>query len=236
MLFAKRIQQGDSCSTGVEERQMSPTEGEQVVATASARWHRAADRLARYAWLILLVAVALALAGGAVDAATWQPRTPDAQVEVGCENPPCSGGGGMPGLRELPTVVPILGYLLAIVLGVPSLLAGAWDVLRGRWGVGGRRLLAFAGPVLFLVGTEIVPHLLNPCFFALQLGDTRLPEFYCAYDPEWGVDLADRWHLLDHTLVGALPMAALYRLALRRWRPNIARPWLLRWPRAAPQR
>ncbi len=86
-----------------------------------------------------------------------------------------------------------------------------------------RRLLAFVGPVLFFAGTEIVPHLLNPCHWALTLGGTRLPEFYCAYSPEWGADLADRWHLLDHTLVGAVPMAALYWLALRRWRPAVAR-------------
>ena len=199
-------------------------EGEPVGATAAAGWQRAADRLARSGWLVLLVAVAVALVGGTISAVTWEPRAPDAQVEVDeCPNPPCFGGGGMPGLRDLPMAIAILGYLLAIVLGLPSLLAGLWDALRGRWAMGGRRRLAFVGPVLFVVGTEIVPHLLNPCFWALALGGTRWPEFYCAYSPEWGVDLADRWHLLDHTLVGALPMAALYWWALRRWRPDVAR-------------
>ena len=38
-----------------------------------------------------------------------------------------------------------------------------------------------------------------------------------------GVDVAERWHALDHALVGALPTAALYGRALRRWRPDIAR-------------
>ncbi len=43
----------------------------------------------------------------------------------------------------------------------------------------------------------------------------------CDYG-EWGTDLAGRWHLLDHTLVGAIPFAALYWRALRRWRPEVA--------------
>ena len=120
-------------------------------------------------------------------------------------------------------IVPLLAYLLAILLGLPSLLAGAWDFLRARWGAGGRRVLAFVGPVLFFVGTEIVPHLLNPCLLALEFAGKRLPEFYCAYSPEWGADLTDRWHVLEHTLLGAVPMAALYWLALRWWRPDIAR-------------
>ena len=195
-----------------------------MVPTPSARWQRAADRLARYAWLVLLVAIAVALVGGVVAAIIWQPGSENVQAEVEvCENPPCFGGGGMPSLRDLPMVISTLGYLLVIVLSLPSLLAGAWDVLRARWAAGGRRLLAYAGPVLFFVGTEIVPHLLNPCYWALAIGGTRLPEFYCAYNPEWGVDVADRWHLLDHTLVGALPMAALYWLALRRWHPDVMR-------------
>ena len=100
------------------------------------------------------------------------------------------------------------------------MLAGGWDLLRGRWAAGARRLLAFVGPVLVVVGAEIVPHLLNPCLLADAL-DSRLLGL-CERTAD-GVDVAGRWHALDHTLVGALPMAALYRLALRRWRPDVAR-------------
>ncbi len=159
--------------------------------------------------------------GGVVTAAVWQPGIDTMQAEVPCENPPCFGGGGLPGLSALPMIIPMLGYGLAIVLGLPSSLAGTVDLLRARWAAGGRRLLAFVGPVLFLVGTEIVPHLLNPCFWAWEVSGQRLPEFYCAYNPDWGTDVADRWHLLAHTLVGAIPFAALYWLALRKWRPDI---------------
>ena len=187
----------------------------------SARWQRAADRLARWAWPVLLAAVALALVGGVVVGA-WNPAAEDPKPSVDeCEDPPCFGGEGLPGVGDLPVVVPFLGYGLAIVLGLPSALAGGWDLLRGRWGAAGRRLLVFVGPVLVLVGTEIVPHLLSPCLPA-ELGADWVPGV-CERHPVHGWDIEDRWHALDHALVGALPMAALYRLALRRWRPDVAR-------------
>ncbi len=189
--------------------------------TQSARWQRVADRLARWAWPVLLASVALALLGGAVVGA-WNPETegPEPYVDE-CADPPCFGGGGLPGARDLPVVLPFLGYGLAIVLGVPSVVAGGWDLLQGRWAAGGRRLLAFAGPVLVVVGTELVPHLVSPCLPA-ELGAAWVPGA-CERHPVHGWDIEDRWHALDHALVGALPMAALYRLALRRWRPAIAR-------------
>ena len=95
-------------------------------------WQRLAERLARYGWLVLLVAAVLAVVGSIVYAAAWQPQPDMARAEAAaCANPPCFGGDGMPGVRDLPVVIPVLGYLLVIVLGVPSLLAGAWDLLRG---------------------------------------------------------------------------------------------------------
>ena len=182
-----------------------------------ARGQHWTDRLARFVWLVLLGATALALLGGAIAAATWRPDATAAPVSAEvCADPPCFGGGGLPGVRDLPVVLPILGYLVAIGLGLPSLLVGAWDCLRGRGAVGVRRLLPFVGPVLVLVGAEIVPHVASPCTAAWVLG-SDLPGI-CERTVH-GVDIADRWHALDHALVGALPLAALYSLALRRWHP-----------------
>ncbi len=188
----------------------------------STRLERAADRLARYSWLVLLVAVVLALLGSVLSAATWRPGiVDDGQPQLDeCPDPPCFDVGGLPSTRDLPVVVPALGYLLAVALGLPSLPAGAWDLLRGRRRAGGRRLLVFFGPVLVLVGLEVVPHLLNPCLLASVSGSDGLPGI-CQRGVH-GVDITERWHLLDHTLVGAVPMAALYGLALRRWRPEVA--------------
>ncbi|MDQ3466769.1 MAG: hypothetical protein M3411_00855, partial [Chloroflexota bacterium] len=160
-------------------------------------------------------------AGGVVVGA-WNPTTDDTAPDVEeCADPPCFGGGGLPSVSSLPVALPFLGYGFAIVLGVPSVPAAGWDLLRGRWASGGRRLLAFAGPVLVVVGTELVPHLLSPCLPA-ELGAEWVPGV-CERHPVHGWDIKDRWHALDHALVGALPMAALYRWALRRWRPDVAR-------------
>ena len=195
-----------------------------ATAPPPARWQRWADRLARYGWLVLVAAVAVALIGGVIAAATWQPGgAPPPPPVAECANPPCFGGGGLPSARDLPLILPLLGYLLAIVLGVPGLLAGAYDLLRGRPVAGSRRLLAFVGPLLVLIGMEIVPHIVNPCALSWLLGHRWLPGI-CAYNPDWGGDFADRWHALDHALVGALPLAALYTLALRRWRPDVDLP------------
>lgn len=113
--------------------------GDLVEATPSAGWQRVADRLAHYALLILLGAVAIAVVGGAVLAVAAPPGTQEVQVVDECPDPPCFGGGGLPGIENLPWVLSMLGYGLAILLGLPSVLAGARDVLRGRRAVGGRR-------------------------------------------------------------------------------------------------
>ena len=69
---------------------------EPFVLERSARWQRAADSAARWAGLVLLVAVVVALAGGVATAA-WDLGTdaPAPEVEE-CESPPCFGGGGLP--------------------------------------------------------------------------------------------------------------------------------------------
>ena len=128
----------------------------------------------------------------------------------------------MPGLQDLPWTISMLGYGLVILLGLPSLLAGARDLLRGRRAVGARRSLVFVGPLLVFILSELLPHLLNPCSIPYQLGGWNLPRI-CQTNPEWGADVDDRYHLLDHALVGALPTAALYWWALRKWRPVVAR-------------
>lgn len=186
----------------------------------SSRWWRLADRLVRIGWLLLIVSVAFMIVGSAVVAVL----NPDIEAPLAeateCENPPCFGGGGMPGLADLPTVVSFGGYSLAILLGVPSGLAGAWSLLRGQWRVGLAWLLPFVGPVLFVVGTEIVPHLANPCF-AAELTRDELPGF--CEQTESGADISGRVHALHHAVVGALPMLLLYTGALRRWRPNVVK-------------
>ncbi len=206
----------------VADRYRAAQGGDAAFANTSVRWHDIPDRLARYAWLVLIAAVALALVGGVVSAVISQPVDSVPTEVVECENPPCFGGGGLPGVRDLPWSISMLSYGLAILLGVPSLIASVWNFLHRRGASGGRQLLAFTGPVLVFVGIEVLPHLLNPCSIAYELGSRELPGI-CEIHPTWGADVEGRYHLLDHALVGALPMTTLYWLSLRRWRPDIGR-------------
>ncbi|MDP9371172.1 MAG: hypothetical protein M3Q65_01675 [Chloroflexota bacterium] len=107
------------------------------------------DRLARYAWRTLLLALGFGLVAGAAIALLGRP-----------------GGGEF----LLHIQVQAIGFFLALALSLPSLLAGLWACARGRWGAGARRLLAFAGPVLVVLGNEIGSHLLVPCGVTRSLG------------------------------------------------------------------
>ena len=183
-------------------------------------WQRTADRLAWWGWRVLLLTVGFALLSSIFYAVTEQAGTPEFQPQASeCLNPPCFGDGTLPSVYDLPVVLSFLGYGLVILLGIPSLFVGSWDLLHGRWRVGGRRLVAFAGPVLVFIGMEIIPHLVNPCGISWLLGQRWLPGI-CEYNPEWGGDFVGRWHLLNHTLVGALPLALLYGWLTGRWRPS----------------
>jgi hypothetical protein len=184
----------------------------------SSRWQRMAVRFARLGWLVLVISVGMALLGGVVVAA-WNPDTEAPPPEApGCTDPPCFGSDDLPALESLPSVLPFLGYGLALLLGVPSAIGGIWSLVRGCWSDGFRSLVVLLGPLLFVVGMEIVPHVVNPCV-AADLAGEHVPRF--CERTESGLDLTSRLHTLDHALAGALPMVLLYRSALRHWRPDV---------------
>lgn len=86
-------------------------------------WQHLADGLARYGWMVLLGSIAVGFVGG-VMVTIWQPDD-------------SAGATPGPGVRDLPMIILMLGYLMLILLGGPSLLASTWDFLRGRWAGGG---------------------------------------------------------------------------------------------------
>ena len=163
----------------------------QASAAASSTWRGWADRLARLAWLALVALIAFGLVAGAIIAVIHRPEVDWTVYNV-------------------PYMLQNLGYLLVLVLSLPSLAIGGWDLLRGRWAQGAGGLLAFFGPFLVILGSEgLVSHLVVNC---------TVTGWACADG-----DFTVRWHQLHHTLVAGLPLAALYWLALRTWRPAIAR-------------
>jgi hypothetical protein len=164
-----------------------------------------AERLARWGVVVVVVAGVVAVASGLL-ALVWSPDIPDAPPDA-CPDPPCLGldlGGASP-LTLLPFIAH-LGLLgVALLMGGLSLLLSLIAAVRGH----GRRLLAvgFAavvGPLLVLVGGEVLPHVLNPCVLPDLAGAE--PPGFCVRTSD-GVDVPDDWHLLEHALVGFLPLS-----------------------------
>lgn len=170
-----------------------------------------AERLARWGVIVVVVAGVVAVASGLL-ALVWSPDLPDAPPDA-CPDPPCFGldlGGASP-LLLLPLMAPFLLLGVALLMGGFSLLFSLVAAVRGH----GRRVLAVGvaavvGPLLVLIGGEVLPHLLNPCALPDLAG--MEPPGYCVRTPE-GVDVPDDWHALDHALVGFLPLS----LALAWW-------------------
>ncbi len=175
-------------------RARGPADTESAV--RQTRWQRLADELARIALLILAVDVTLSLIIGSLVAIRWPFLS--------------EWGGGFGGGNGLP----VLGYLVALFLGVPSLLAAIQDSNK-RAG----RLIPFFGLFIILVGFAGVSHALDPCVTGLwdassRLGSQPLCERFGAE-----LNIHTRFHLLHHALVPTVALVPLYWLALRRWHP-----------------
>ena len=167
-------------------------------AVRQTRWQRWADALARVALLILAVDYTLSLILGSLIATRW-PFLED-------------WGGGFGGGNGLP----VLGYVLAVVLGVPSLLAAIQDPSK-RVG----RLLAFVGPFIILVGFAGVSHALDPCVTGLWDASSRLGSQPLCERFGGELNIHTRFHLLHHALVPTVVLVPLYWLALGRLHPPV---------------
>lgn len=63
-----------------------------------------------------------------------------------------------------------------------------------------------AGPIIVLVGGELLPHVINPCVLPDLAGAE--PPAFCVNTPD-GADVPENWHALDHALVDFLPSSLL---------------------------
>ncbi len=179
------------------------------MSTAETRPIRAAVapgiRPARVARLSVTTAVAgagLAVVGGLISA-VWPPTPSATPATSTCVDPPCFGDDSLPSLANLPAVAPVALIGMAAVIGALSLVLSVLP----RWkGAGLVRLAAVAtlGPLVVLVGGEIIPHVLSPCAPA-ELWGAEAPGI-CVETPH-GFELPERWHTLDHAAVGFLPLA-----------------------------
>lgn len=121
-------------------------------------------RWARVGFGLVLAAAALSVLAGTTVAAGWlKPGTvAETAADERCESPPCLPES-LPDPASLPIALPLVLIALAVVLGAPTLLVGLLTPFRGGRRLFSTGLLVVVGPLLVLVGTEIVPHVVNPC-------------------------------------------------------------------------
>lgn len=164
-------------------------------------------RLARWSVVLVVAAGVVSVASGLL-ALAWFPALPDRPPDA-CTDPPCWGldVDGSAALLGLPFFAHVLLLGLALLIGALALLLGLVAAVRGH----GRNALGLAavavvGPLLVLIGGELVPHLVNPCVLPDLAGAE--PPGFCVTTPE-GADVPDNWHALDHAVVGFLPVSLL---------------------------
>lgn len=167
-------------------------------------WQRLAPVMLQYGWQVLVATVLIALVAGVVYPAsrTQIPEDPLLQ-SFDCASPPCFPQTTASRLGDLLVRLPPIGYTLALLLCVPALLVGVRYVMAGQDAKAGPAFVAFFGTLTVLVGTDILPHVLNPC---LGFGP-RLDGLCGEFAGRW--DVQERWHTLLHTLFGAIPFTVL---------------------------
>jgi hypothetical protein len=156
--------------------------------------------------VILIVAAGVVSVASGLLALVWFPDLPAAPPDA-CADPPCWGLdlGGALLLVLLPFIAHLLLLGLALLIGGLTLLLGLVAAARGRgWNLLGLAAVAVVGPLLVLVGGEVLPHLVNPCALPALAGAE--PPGFCTTTPD-GVDVPDNWHALDHAVVGFLPLS-----------------------------
>jgi hypothetical protein len=114
-------------------------------------------------------------------------------------------------------------YLVAMILSVPDFLVGAGMLVSGNPSGGVRRLLPLLGAFAVAFGFMLLSHSLIPCSTDTELPlplwpPNNLTPWLCEYG-----GIREEYHIVHHTLVGTIPVLALYWLALRLWHPAVAK-------------
>lgn len=123
---------------------------------------------------------------------------------------------GIDRVADLPVVPTVL---VLVALGLAVVAAGmVLSESRAR-PVVLTCLLLVAGPLLVLVGAEVVPHVVTPCRAGEVPG-------VCEADGQGGFDFPRTVHPFGHALLGWVPLTILYVWTLRRWWPEVVPRWV----------
>lgn len=124
-----------------------------------------------------------------------------------------SGVDRVADLPVVPTVLVVVALALAVVAAAMVL-----SEARTRPVVLTCALLV-AGPVVVLVGAEVVPHVVTPCWAG------EVPAV-CESDGRGGFDFPRTVHPFGHALLGWVPLTILHVWTLRRWWPEVVPRWV----------
>jgi hypothetical protein len=156
---------------------------------------------------MLVAAVAVTLVGSAFYAAAYDLLPPHPQaLPYECLNPPCFFGGPPPAARDIPVIVSLPFYLLALGLAVPSTLLGLWGLVKRNPRAAGRWFLTLFGALFVVVYQELGGHLPIVCAVAPGM---------CENAGGAGPELSDRWHMLGHVAFAGLPALLTFWLVRR---------------------
>ena len=159
-------------------------------------WLRWAERFARWSFWLIVINLAVWFLLGVLAALIGGPLT-----NLG------NGLGGGWGMADL-----LFG--LAMLLALPSLFVGFYDLFKKRSGAVSK-IMAYIFALTIALGYIFIAHSLDPCFLGIwtifsKLGAIPLCEFF---GPE--LNIHTRFHLLWHVLP-TLPLVLLYGLILKR--------------------
>lgn len=159
------------------------------------------QRLARSSIVLVVLAGVISVMSGLLEL-VWSPDLPPAPPST-CTDEPCFDFS-FP-LAALPFIAHVLLLGLALSMGGLSLLLGVVTAVRRRQArVLAVSAIAVVGPLVVLVGGEILPHVLNPCVLPDLAG--AQPPAFCESTRD-GTDVPENWHALDHAVVGFLPLS-----------------------------
>jgi hypothetical protein len=139
---------------------------------------------------------------------------PDLGADAASESEPLpSGVEQVADLPVAPTVLVVVALVLAATSAAMVLTESQARPVVLRCG------LLVAGPLVVLVGAQLVPHVVTPCWAG------EVPSL-CEPDGNGGLDYPDTVHPFGHALLGWVPLTLLYVWTLRRWWPEVVPRWV----------
>ena len=162
--------------------------------------------------LVVLAAAAAIVAGTAVALLGFV--FPDLAEDAASRDDP------VPSAVERVADMPVVPTVLVLLAVVAAVVASALVLSEARTSpLVARCALLVAGPVVVLVGAELVPDVVTPCLAG------EVPDV-CEAGADGDLDYPATVQPFAHALLGWVPLALLHTWAVRRWWPEMVPRWV----------